>query len=471
MLRLRVLRRAAAAAVLLALSACAELQPARAIRIATGSTSHALCSGLFISGRDPQQTWLEEMRPQPGMGLIAWGMRFDVDRGRREVRTSFAGLAESRAVYRDALGCVVVRGVEPPAVPLDEARTPPAAEPAMPVVAADPRIRAAIDDAFEEPASGSPRGTQAVVVMHRGRVVAERYAPGIGIDTPLHGHSISKSVAHALVGVLVRQGRLAPEQGIAAWRDPSDPRRNVTLEQLLRNTSGLPADETMGGFDASSRMWFIERDMAAFAERGELEAAPGTRWNYSNLGFMLLSRSVRDAAGGSAGDVLRFAQRELFAPLRMHRAVIEFDAAGTPLLSSHVYASARAWARFGQLYLDDGIADGRRVLPEGWVQAARVPSLGTGYGAAFWLNHTDAPNPWGGRWGMRGAPEDAYFARGYLGQFVVVVPSRQLVVVRLGVTHRPAGDVDGVGRLVGRLVDALPAAPAPASAEVSKLTG
>ena len=446
-----------------ALAGCAVGQPARALRIATASTSHTLCSGLFVSGRDPAQTYLEEMRPEPGMGLIDWGLRYRVDRERREVTATFAGAFDARAVYRDGFGCLVVHGD----LPADAA---PSTEPesallhdfarAEPVSAQDKRIRAAVDDAFVEPGPQPSRYTKAVVVVHRGRVIAERYAPGVGVDTPLHGHSVSKSVANALVGILARQGKLSPSGAapVAVWHARADdPRAHVTIDQLLRMSSGLPWDETWGGFDAATRMWFVEHDMARFAEQGELESVPGTRWNYSNRGYILVSRAVRDAVGGRAADVVAFARRELFAPAGMRHAVIEFDATGTPLLSSHVYASARDWARFGLLYLHDGIADGRRILPEGWVRATTTPTLDTGYGAGFWLNNTDTPNAMSEHWGMLGAPADTFFGRGYLGQFVVVVPSRQLVVVRLGVTHRRGGDVASVGRLVERIVQALEA--------------
>ncbi|MFL6663378.1 MAG: serine hydrolase domain-containing protein, partial [Rhizobacter sp.] len=287
--------------------------------------------------------------------------------------------------------------------------------------------------------------------------IGERYAPGIGPRTPWHGHSVSKSVANALVGVLVRQGRLAVDRPapVAEWQQPGDPRAAVTVDQLLRMTSGLPFDETAGGWDAASRMWHIERDMAAYAAQGELESPPGTRWRYANRGFMLIGRAVRDAVGGHAADVVRFAREELFAPAGMRDATIEFDAAGTPVLASHVYASPRDWARFGLLYLHDGVAGGRRVLPEGWVRATTTPSPRTAYGSGFWLNNDAGRDAQAGHWGLPGAPGDAFFARGYLGQFVVVVPSADLVVVRLGVTHVRGGDPQAVGALVRDVVAAL----------------
>jgi len=456
----------AAAAALAAVAGCADLQPARAVRIGTGAASQTICSGVFVSGRGADETYRDEIRPETGMGLLDWGLHTEVDPTRHEVTTSFAGLFTQRAVYREGFGCLLLRGEPPPALPAADAVAPAgvAADIAGPgpVAAQNAQLRDAIDAAFAEPTTASTRRlTQAVVVVHHGRVIAERYAPGIAIDTPLSGHSISKSVAHALIGVLVREGRLSLRQPvpIAAWQQPGDPRASVTIDDLLRNASGLPWDETSGGFDAATRMWFLARDMAGFAEQAQLVAAPGTQWAYSNRGWLLLSRIIRDAAGGTPRDVQRFTQRELFAPLGMRHVEVQVDATGTPVLSSQVFASARDWARFGLLYLHDGVVDGRRILPEGWARAAATPTLDAGYGAGFWLNNTATRNPWGGRWGLPGAPADAFFGRGYLGQFVVVVPSEDLVVVRLGVTHWPGGDIAGVGKLVGQVVQALHDAP------------
>ena len=292
------------------------------------------------------------------------------------------------------------------------------------------------------------------MVLHRGRLVAEQYAVGVGIHSAPSGHFINKSVAHALVGVLAQQGRLQPDQpAVHVWQQPGDARAAITVNHLLRMASGLPADETSGGWDAASRMGFNETDMAGFAMQAQPEAPAMTVWHHSNRSTLLLSRLVRDAAGGSAAAVRQWAAAGLFQPLDMRDVTIWLDATGTPVLSSGVDASARDWACFGQLYLnDDGWAAGRQMLPAGWVQQARTPTLGTGYGAGFWLNTTDARNPWGGRRGLPGAPAGAFFGRGHLGQYVVVVPSRQLVVVRLGWSHRTDGEISSIGRLVAGVV-------------------
>jgi CubicO group peptidase (beta-lactamase class C family) len=443
----------------LAIAGCASVQPGRAIDIATASTSHLLCSAVFVSGRDPAQAYHEEMLPETGMGLLDVGLRYDVDPVHRQVRTRFAGGFENVAQYRDGLGCTELHGQAlSPAAAAPVPATPSHLSleaPATPVEPEDARLRAALDAAFAEPAAPPWRHTKAVVVVHDGRIVGERYAADSGPETPMHGHSMSKTVTQALIGILVRRGALALDQHapVPEWNHEGDPRRTVTVEQLLRMSSGLPADETFGGFDLSSRMWHQESDMAAFAAGVPLAAEPGTQWHYSDLSFMLLSRMVRDAAGGSVDDVLRFAHRELFDPVGMKHATIEFDGRGTPVGASHIYASPRDWARFGQLLLDDGRAGGLQILPTGWLAHARTPTLDTSYGLGLWLN-ADAQ----GRitpLALPGVPPDAFFARGYLGQYLVVVPSRHLLVVRLGVSHASDGDLAGVARLVSSVAAAL----------------
>jgi len=458
-------RWAAAAAVVvsgLGLAGCAELSLPRALRIASGATSFTLCSSVFIAGQDADAVYRDEVRPEPGMGLVAWALDYQVDRQRREVHTRLAGRVDRRAVFRDGEGCLLLApGAEPPPPVATLAGPAPAPDPwgATPQPAADARLAQAIDAAFTENPTPPWRHTQAVVVLHHGRLLGERYAPGVGLDTALSGHSVSKSVVSALVGIAVRQGRLdadAPAP-VPEWQAAGDARAAITPDLLMRMASGLPADETAAGWDAATRMWFDETDMAGFAAQGQLAAPPGTAWHYSNRSTLLLSRLLRDAAGGNAGAVRRWVQQELVEPLGLRTLSLNFDAQGTPVGSSNFFASARDWARFGQLYLDDGLAGGRQVLPPGWVARSRQPTLGQGYGAGFWLNQTDARNPWGGRWGLPGAPADAYFARGHLGQFVVVVPSQQLVVVRLGLSHRPDGEIASVGRLVAEVVQALAA--------------
>jgi hypothetical protein len=452
------------AAFALLLVGCSPARLDRALDVATGLISHTLCSAVFVSGLDADRTYAESLAPRPGMGLINWAVRYDVDTERREVRASVGGAFANRAVYRDGFGCVVVHGFPPVALqaadlPRSQGASllPDIAGPAV-VEPRDARLRAALTRAFAEPASPPHRWTAAVVVVHDGRVVAERYAPGYGVDTPLLGYSATKSVTSALIGILVREGRLAVTQPapVPAWADPGDGRRAITVDELLRMTSGLALDETQSPFNPVARMLYLERDMAGFAETAGLQAEPGETWNYTSGNTLILSRLIRDAAGGSAADVQRFARRELFDPLGMRTVTLELDATGTPIGSTYMLASARDWTRFGMLYLDDGVIGGRRILPPGWVRSSSTPTLDTGCGAGFWTNRVAGDIPWTSvPWGMPGAPADAIFARGLLGQYVVVMPSERLVVARFGTSQGRGGDVEGVGRLVADVIAAL----------------
>lgn len=431
--------------------------------VATGFMAHIMCSAAFVSGLDPYRVSDETRRVMPGVGLIGWALTPSVDRGRREVTVRLMGLAQSRAVFRDGMGCYVDNGGTPPSRPASAAAVPPALLPAIAgpdiVAPTNPALAAALDHAFGEDRDPL-RQTKAVLVLKRGRIVAERYAPGYGIDTPLPGWSMTKSVTNALVGILVRQGRLVLRGPVpvAAWQAPGDPRGRITADQLLRHTAGLALGNSLtatlaSAADPVNRMKYVEPDMAAFAERAQLRAAPGTTWTYSDGNYLILSRLIRDATGGHAADVDAFARRELFGPLGMEHVTQELDVTGTPEGASQMFAPARAWARFGQLYLNDGMAGSRRILPEGWVAYSTEPTPGAwvGYGAGFWTNLDDSEGARGRiAWGM---PPDAFHARGQFGQYVVVVPSEQLVIVRLGISGG-GGDPEGTSRLVDEVVAA-----------------
>lgn len=425
------------------------------LRLATGSTSEGLCDAAFVSQVDPESVFREQHVPL--MHGIGWAIRWQVDRARHEVRASVLGAFGARAVYRPGLGCLLMHGNGPVPEAAGFAPTPIASPyPDHAVAPDDPAIRAAIDRAFAEPDPAHPRNTKAVVVLHDGRLIAERYAPGYGPDTPIWAHSVTKSLINALVGILVREGRLRLEQPapVSAWQPPGNPHRAITIDQLLRMDSGLPFDETDGALNPLTRMVFLERDMAGYAARMPLAYTPGTTWAYGNLDYVLLGRMVSDAAGGSAVAAEQFARRELFAPLGMAHTVIQADADGTLIGSGGSYGTARDFARFGQLYLDDGMADGRRILPAGWVDYSHSQTLDTGYGAGFWLNikHDTRVPVWNAPWGMPQLPKDMYYARGAFGQYVVIVPSEKLVVVRMGISLDYGDDT---GDLVAAVIAAL----------------
>jgi CubicO group peptidase (beta-lactamase class C family) len=432
-----------------------------ALHVATASVSDSLCAAAFVSRVDPDQVFAQEQRPL--LGGIDWAVRYTVDRPRGEVRSSVLGLFPARAVYRPGLGCVVMHGhgPVPEAGGLERPAIADAFGPRV-VAPADPALRHALDLAFAEPDPAHPRLTKAVVVLHGGQLIAERYAPGYGPETPIWGHSVTKSVTQAMIGVLVRQGRLQLDGSapLAAWAASGNPHRPITVDQLLRMDSGLPFDETAGPVNPATHMWFRESDSAAYAARMPLAHPPGTAWGYSNLSFALLSKLVGDASGGGAIGAETFARHELFEPLGMHHSVIETDAAGTLLGSGFMYASARDFARFGQLYLDDGVVAGRRILPTGWAAYSASQTLDTGYGAGFWTNlRNEGSVPvWDAPWGMPQLPKDMFYARGAFGQYIVIVPSEHLVVVRLGLSVQ--GGSTGIGDATAAIIAALHRQPA-----------
>jgi CubicO group peptidase (beta-lactamase class C family) len=285
-----------------------------------------------------------------------------------------------------------------------------------------------LDRAFAQPPELGL--TLAVVVVRGGEVVAERYGPDVDATTTLISWSMAKSITHALVGLLVRDGMLdvTARAPVPSWQHGEDPRAEITLDHLLQMRSGLAFVEDYVDDRVSDVIEMLfgagQQDMAAFAESFPLLHPPGEVFNYSSGTTNIVSAIAGRAIGGDEAGVADYLRRELFEPLGMASAVPKFDPAGTFVGSSYVYATARDFARFGELYLHDGVWNGRRVLPEGWVDHARrltsppaPPDEPHGYGAHWWI--------WEDELGT-------YGAHGYEGQYTLVVPSLDLVVVRLG---------------------------------------
>jgi hypothetical protein len=445
-------------AMAMALAACGH-GPAALIQEGSGAVSQTVCSKTFISGLAFEDVMRTHLLPEPGMGFIAHGMRTHIDRAARTVDTTIYGRFASRAVYADHRGCTLAYpGLPPPhALTRLETAAPllgPIAGDAV-VAPTDPRLRAALDAAFAEPARGAPLNTQAVVIVHRDRIVAERYAPGLTAETPLLSHSIAKSVVNALVGVLVRDGALQLEDPapIAAWAN--DSRRAVTIDNLLRMNAGFGVDEGFGA-GIATHIWYTEPDTAAASAQARLRDAPGESWGYCSRCFVLLSRILGDRIGGGPQGVDDFARRELFGPLGMTSVEVEYDAAGTLMGANAMYATPRDWARFGLLYLHDGAIGDVRILPEGWVARSTTPTGESAYGAGFWLNRSGGAAMQEGR-RLDGAPADAFMARGYMGQYIVIVPSADLVIVRMGQSHARHHDIDSVAALTRDVIAALDA--------------
>ena len=426
--------------------------------IASGMKAKAICSGVFVSGRSSDAVGRED--------LAAYGSRFldavtaRVDPEGRLVTASLLGFGEHRAVFRPGLGCSLVPNkIEPGALAAQTAGLDltPRAAPPLPVEALSgdrgARLAQAVQGAFAEPDASKPRRTRAVVVLHDGRIVAEEYAPGVTPDTPLQGWSMAKSVIGTLVGILVREGKLHPAAAapVPEWKAVGDPRGAITLDQLLRMSSGLAFAERYGDpFADVMEMLFAAPSAGGYAVGSTLEVRPGAKWQYSSGTSNVIARALATAFASPA-DYLAFPRRALFDRIGMTSAVLEPDAAGSFVGSSFMYATARDWARLGLLYAQDGLWDGKRVLPEGWVEYSRTPAPAAPaaqYGAHWWLKLE--PSAANGR-----LPADAFHAAGHGGQFVTVVPSRKVVVVRLGLAlDRGAWDQPA---FVAQVLDALAA--------------
>lgn len=414
--------------------------------IGAGVGAKLLCSGLFVSGRAQDDVVRNDLLPlSPVLRMLS----FDVDRARGSV-TASAGPIRRTAAFRTGLGCTL------DAKPANGAPAPAPARPARPAAPAiampSGAMASALATAMADP-SGDLR-SRAILVMHRGRIVAERYADGVSPSMPLLGWSMSKSVTAAVAGLLVMDGKLSPDAPLAAAEWPAgDPRAAITLRQLLRMSSGLRFVEDYSIGNDSTWMLYLAPDMAGYAAALPLDHAPGTHWSYSSGSTNIAARAIVAALGGPAG-ARAYMRDRLFAPLGMTSAVFEEDAVGTPVGSSYVYATARDWGRFGQLFLDRGRAANQTILPPEWVDFVRTPAPAStrgDYGGSFWLNGR-AERGEGRRYPS--LPADAFFVLGHNGQSIGIFPSHDAVIVRLGWTTGDAKfDLDGN---YGRILAALP---------------
>ncbi|MBW2092021.1 MAG: serine hydrolase [Deltaproteobacteria bacterium] len=424
-----------------------------------------LCSDVFVARRDAQTSQNEDLAAVKAFPAV-------IDYAGKAVTVSFQGITQ-RAVYREGCGCTLVnystedeirnqpRDVIEP-MPRDPQNIPwpmgdllPKAE--LPAEVDQAALTEALDKAFSEPNPKALRRTRAVAIVYKGRLIAERYAPGFSKDTPLLGWSMTKSVTNALVGILVGQGRLSLDDPapVPEWSRPGDPRGAITLDQLMRMSSGLKFVEEYTKNSDATCMLFGVRDTAAYTASQPLETEPDGKWSYSSGTTNLICRIVRHTFGGTDAQYFAFPRRALFNRIGMRSAVMEPDASGTFVGSSFMYATARDWARFGLLYLNDGVWQGTRILPEGWVEYSRTPTpkapLGR-YGAQFWLNAGDPTDDT--KRPMPQVPKDAFFCMGFEGQSVSIIPSRKLVVVRLGLSQ-----AKGSWNLESFLADLLKAFP------------
>lgn len=399
-------------------------------QVGAGYRAKVVCTAVFGSGRPLDEHVAAQIADDAYLILRPFSV--SVDPATRSVTAALLGWMPRTAVHRDGLGATLLAG--DPAVALGPAPTLIARRANdWPEAPGSPDLHRAVGAAFTEPNPRRRRRTYAVLVVQDGQIVAERYACGITPSTPMPGWSMTKSVLNALVGILVSEGRLALDQRNLRpeWTSP-DPRAAISVEDLLRMRTGLRFSEAYGNpWSDVLRMLYRSHDMAACAAASPLAATPGTTWQYSSGTTNLLSAVVRSAVGDDRYHA--WPRRALFDRLGMDSAVMEPDGSGTFVCSSYMLATARDWARLGQLFLDSGRANGAQVFAPEWIRFSTTPtpqSPDGRFGAHWWVKLNEDIG--GGSEAARRIAPDAFFAVGHEAQTLTIIPSKRLVVVRLG---------------------------------------
>jgi len=426
--------------------------------VSRGMQAVLMCNGLFTSHRTLEQVFAQEVRfLRDPIGTAAGG-DYEVDTERRAVAIGAPDgpIPVMRAAFREGLGCVVLAPdqtfaaidslskltLPPPAgdpatIPwpdgdlVREAPLPPEIDPAA--------LQAASDWAFDR--DSPEQVTLSLIVLHRGRIVHERYAPGVDMSTRTRTWSTAKSIAVTLFGILADEGRLSLDaplgiEWLPTGRSPeTDPRRQITLRHVLNMSSGLyPVDDRGLEYATGSGLayWAGASSVDGARSRGFVRE-PGTSWDYENYDTLLGVLAMKNALGG--GDAyLEYPRRALLDRIGMRNTLLSVDRFGDFILSSQVYTNARDLARFGQLYLQDGVWNGERLLSSEWIDFVRTPAPATRrrggfYGGQWWL----VPS------GRDDVPADAYSTAGNRGQYVIVVPSHDVVIVRRGLDYGRQG--------------------------------
>ncbi|WP_417477634.1 serine hydrolase domain-containing protein [Maricaulis sp.] len=447
----------AGGAVLTAAIVALNLSPIGQIYLpsATGIVAKQMCSLTWVSGLAPDRA--KSLYLDPLLGGADSVLSYSIDEENREVSASLLGLFwTQRAVWRDGLGCTLVHGGHD----FDPELEVPIARDFMPMqldwehreaVFDTEALDAAMASAFDKNHEDG-RGTLGIAVLHQGHLVAELYASGASRETRFHGWSMTKSVIATLAGSLAQDGGLdiRAEGEIPALAAVGDPRLDaITIEALLRMTGGLAIAELNNGTDPNSQMLFTQSDMPHFAATRQRLHAPGEHWQYMSGNTILASDALQRRLGDTLPEQVTALRARIFEPLDIYSAILEPGENGVFQGSSYMYATAQDWARLCQLYLDNGVVDGRRILPEDWygIVAEPTPNSGGGYGMGFWLP-TEAT----------GLPPETIMMSGFQGQWGYVMPEQELVIVRFGAT---LGVSSRSGRLAREVVAAL---QAPASA-------
>jgi CubicO group peptidase (beta-lactamase class C family) len=450
-----------------------EAPPGDPLEHSAAGFAKVLCTAVFITGRD-----LATAAEEDGFFVSTSEERRAVtdtvvDRERRAVHVTLPnGVRRTAKRYGDQ-GCVTLpRGADsvrfapvrvtsslpdPATQPWPMGDVLPMAPPPAEVNAA--KVAAAVAAAFDPPGAL----TAAFVVAYQGRIIAERYQEGLDHTTQLPGWSMGKSLTATLVGQLVHEGvyDLWAPAPVDEWQRADDPRRNIRLADLLRMSSGLrfvapqdPDHDRSRGYPDHLYVYTGAIDAHRWAITRPAQWPPNTVGRYRNSDPLTLNHLVRKAAVARGEEYLSYPQRHLFDKLGIRRMTLETDPYGNFLLQGYEVGTARDWARLGMLYLQGGVWQGERLLPEGWVDFVRTPAPAWSeprYGGMFWLNRTK-------EWPV---PEDAYFMAGAGGQWTMIIPTHDLVVVRIGHYKGSAEGEMALRRALALLTEAVPQAREP----------
>ncbi|MEX1250859.1 MAG: serine hydrolase [Hyphomonas sp.] len=441
-----------------------ELQSA----LSAGWKATFTCSGLFVAGQTLQEIERNELSgiyPDYQRSYDALPAAV-IDETRKLVSVTYAPSMPPRmAAYRPGFGCTQLPvGAEEEALgflPRFASWPTPPEQDRGSAIGSNVRIELKIEEAerldapvsaaFDEFTYGGGTRTASVIVVRDGQVVAERYDRGIDHETPVRTWSAAKSLTATLIGAARRQGLVDIDYPavISEWNRGADPRRKITLRNLLHMASGLDSGTTGSRTD---RLYFAGALTVDAAARNSLEVKPGARFKYANNDTLIAMRGLREAMKDD-NKFHRFPYESLLHKIGAMRTTLEIDWNGDFISSSQVWATGRDLARIGQLHLQDGMWGNQRLLPEGWVQFVRTPApaqpaSGPGYGAQFWLMNASA-----------GVPEDTYYAAGNRGQYIVIIPALNTVIVRQGFDMIGGAQFD-INRFTADLVVALNAADA-----------
>ena len=408
----------------------------------SGYCSKNLCSAVYLQHRDPKDVKHEDLSGFP----LSLGT-FKVNKEDSSVTGSVFGIAKRKTVFREGCGCTVINDFSE-----EQVRSQQFFFPAKPVVNNDSipwpigdklpdslptningqQLKQAVNNVMNEKSeNGKSKYTRAVLVIYNGNIVAENYAPGFSKHTLMLGWSMSKSLTAALIGILVKENKLTVDAPapMPAWANTE--KSGITIKNLLQQTTGIAYTEIYTKPSSVTKMLFSKGNMAEFASSLPLKHAPGTVFNYSGGNTNILSKIIREVVGEK--DYSEFPYKELFHKINAYSFLLEPDASGTYIGSSYSYATTRDFARFGLLYYNNGKWNGEQLLPEDWVKKSTQPSTADKrkqYGYQFWLNGYDEKDST--KLSYPDVPPDMYFANGYGGQNIYIIPSKKLIVVRLG---------------------------------------